>query len=171
MQAQDWKNYTIKIHALKSNMNSIGALSLGNLAKELEMAGKREDGDFIQEKHEGVMEEYRQVIERIKKHPRVVFTEEPLESGMQAANLAENLPELADEVFDKVLSSMEEAMFDQDGKEMLRLLDPLKNCQYHNMPLAGKLGAVQRKIEMEDYMSAVDMLADIRKNLEEKGGR
>lgn len=66
---------------------------------------------------------------------------------------------------------MEDAMFEQDGKEMLQLLETLQTYQYHHTPLAVQLSAVQRKIEMEDYMSAVDMLADVRKKLAEKGGR
>lgn len=170
LQAKDWKNYTIKIHALKSNMNSVGAFPLGELARELEMAGKREDGGFIQERHESVMEKYQQLIERIKKHPKVVCTEEPPERETMEAEVEENLPELADAAFDEILSSMEEAMFEQDGAELLRLLCTLQTYQYHQTPLAAELTGVQRKIEMEDYMSAVDMLADIRKKLAEKGG-
>jgi CheY-like chemotaxis protein len=36
-KAEDWKNYTILVHALKSTSIGIGATTLGEMAKELEM--------------------------------------------------------------------------------------------------------------------------------------
>ena len=55
---EDWENYTIKIHALKSSARLIGALSLGVDAEALEMAGKKGDIDYIKQNHERVMEDY-----------------------------------------------------------------------------------------------------------------
>ncbi len=45
--AKDWRNYTIYVHGLKGALRNIGAESLGQQAYELEMAGKREDEEFI----------------------------------------------------------------------------------------------------------------------------
>ena len=53
---EDWKNYTVKVHALKSSSRLIGALELSEEAKELEMAGKRDDLDYIRANHAQVME-------------------------------------------------------------------------------------------------------------------
>ncbi len=55
---QDWENYTIKIHALKSSAKLIGAMDLSEDAQALETAGKENNIDFILENHERVMEEY-----------------------------------------------------------------------------------------------------------------
>ena len=41
--AQDWKNYTIRVHALKSSARIIGAKELSGLAAALEQAGNAED--------------------------------------------------------------------------------------------------------------------------------
>ena len=49
-QKQDWVNYTIAVHGLKSAMHSIGALKISEIAKFLEMAGKNQDIDYILEK-------------------------------------------------------------------------------------------------------------------------
>lgn len=46
-EAGDWKNYTIKIHALKSSAKLIGAMELSENARLLEMAGKEENIDYI----------------------------------------------------------------------------------------------------------------------------
>ena len=57
----DLKEYTIRIHALKSSLRIIGALSLGDLAEELEKAGKAEDRDYIRENHESFMKGFRDI--------------------------------------------------------------------------------------------------------------
>lgn len=46
--AEDWKNYTIRVHALKSSARIIGANELGELAAALEAAGNAGDVAKIQ---------------------------------------------------------------------------------------------------------------------------
>ncbi len=48
----DIKNYTIKVHAMKSSLRLIGAAELGEEAQSLENAGKKEDLDYIRKHHE-----------------------------------------------------------------------------------------------------------------------
>ncbi len=65
---QDWKNYTIKVHALKSSARIIGALELSNLAQELEDAGNANDTEKITEKTDGFLsmyEEYKNTLSPI----------------------------------------------------------------------------------------------------------
>ena len=38
-EAEDWENYTIKVHALKSSARLIGAMNLSDRAKDLEACG------------------------------------------------------------------------------------------------------------------------------------
>ena len=44
---EDWTDYTIKVHALKSSSRQIGAMKLGQMAADLEAAGKDNDIDKI----------------------------------------------------------------------------------------------------------------------------
>ena len=53
---EDWKNYTIKVHALKSSSLLVGAVELSQECKELEMAGKRDDIDYIRNNHKTAMD-------------------------------------------------------------------------------------------------------------------
>ncbi len=55
---EDWENYTIKVHALKSSAKLVGAVELSNDAKDLESAGKEGDISFIRSNHDRVMEKY-----------------------------------------------------------------------------------------------------------------
>ena len=56
--SQDWKNYTIKVHALKSSARLIGATEFAERAQLLENAGKEGDTDYIRDHHAGFMLDY-----------------------------------------------------------------------------------------------------------------
>ena len=55
---QDWENYTINVHALKSASRQIGAIELSDMAADLEKAGNNRDIDFITERTGVAIEKY-----------------------------------------------------------------------------------------------------------------
>ncbi len=63
---KDYKNYTIEVHALKSNMATIGASELSELAKLVEKAGKDGKYDVIEQNHDDMMVQYSRMIEDIE---------------------------------------------------------------------------------------------------------
>ena len=52
---ENWKDYTIKVHALKSSARIIGAAAFGEEAQQLENAGKNGDTEYIRSHHAGFM--------------------------------------------------------------------------------------------------------------------
>ncbi len=60
-QREEWEEYAVKVHALKSTSLTIGAEELSAKAKALELAGKSGDIAFIRENHEQLMEAYEAV--------------------------------------------------------------------------------------------------------------
>ncbi len=65
---EDWKNYTVKVHALKSTARLIGAEKLADEARDLELAGKNNDIDFIRAGHQGVMDHllsYEEILSKV----------------------------------------------------------------------------------------------------------
>ncbi len=54
-EAANWADYAVKVHALKSTSLTIGAQALSAQAKELELAGKRDDADFIRAHHSALL--------------------------------------------------------------------------------------------------------------------
>ncbi len=62
---EDWENYTIKVHALKSSSRLIGAMKLGKGAEALENAGKDGDIEFIKANHVTLMDVYRTIHEAL----------------------------------------------------------------------------------------------------------
>ncbi|MDE7004479.1 MAG: response regulator [Oscillospiraceae bacterium] len=61
----NWADYAVKVHALKSTSLTIGAEALSSQAKELELAGKRGDADFIREHHSALMHAYDELCGRL----------------------------------------------------------------------------------------------------------
>ena len=64
-QSEDWKNYTIKVHALKSTSAIIGAMEVSELAKAMEMAGNAGDLESIHKSTSVLLEKYRALKEMI----------------------------------------------------------------------------------------------------------
>lgn len=70
-EKKDWKNYTTLVHALKSTMLSIGVEKLSGMAKELELAGKRGDEEYILEHHDATMVEYTRILNLLQESKSV----------------------------------------------------------------------------------------------------
>ena len=63
---EDWKNYQIHVHALKSNLRSIGAAELSELARTLEKAAEGDAVVVIKEKHGELIERYGKLASDLK---------------------------------------------------------------------------------------------------------
>jgi HPt (histidine-containing phosphotransfer) domain-containing protein len=66
LEKEDWKNYTILVHAVKSTSANIGADDLSEKAKALEFAGKEGRYEEIRENHEAMITDYKRVVEAIR---------------------------------------------------------------------------------------------------------
>lgn len=62
LKEENWKDYTVYVHAVKSTALTVGAVTLSGMAKDLETAGKKEDADTIRAGHEPMIREYRRTI-------------------------------------------------------------------------------------------------------------
>ena len=148
-EEKDWKNYTIEVHALKSMMMSIGAIPLSEQAKKMELAGKRGDIAWITVSHTAMLIEYHRVLNEIREALGL-----PME---EMVNLSDCV-ELEREVLYSYLEELEEAMFDFNGEKMLSIITKMEHCSYEGVPLQKAVDTARRKIEMSDYMSAVDTI-------------
>ena len=57
-QKEQWKEYTIEVHALKSSSRQIGALELAAVAERMESAGNAKDAALIHETTPAMLESY-----------------------------------------------------------------------------------------------------------------
>ncbi len=64
-ESENWADYAVKAHALKSTSLTIGAETLSAHAKTLELAGKSGDIEYIRENHSILLRMYEEVCGNI----------------------------------------------------------------------------------------------------------
>lgn len=62
---EDWENYRIMVHALKSTSLNIGAVELSEQAKALEMAAKSGDTAYVKKHHGEVLRRYKGLCDEL----------------------------------------------------------------------------------------------------------
>ncbi|MBR5909924.1 MAG: Hpt domain-containing protein, partial [Schwartzia sp.] len=107
-ETKDWKNYTTKVHALKSSARLVGALELSERAKRLEAAGDRLDTEEIEKDTPGLIDLYRSCAEALA--PRA----EPEQNDA-------DLPEIDDASLAEAYEAIKElaASFDYDSIQLV----------------------------------------------------
>ncbi len=65
-ESEDWEDYTIKVHALKSSSRQIGATDLAEKAAALEAAGKASDIEFIKNNNDEALSQYIGLVPMLK---------------------------------------------------------------------------------------------------------
>ncbi len=164
-EQKDWNNYVIEVHAIKSAMYSIGALKTSETAKQLELAGREGNLQFIIEKHNSFAEKYEHMLESLC---QLLFPQEDLQNEQEESEPilnAEVMPELTDDVFEKRIEEMENAVYTLDEERLLQIVDELQMYQYQGASLKSEMVEARRKVEMNDYMAAVERVSWIRKKL------
>ncbi|MGN0240604.1 MAG: response regulator [Candidatus Weimeria sp.] len=94
LSENDFDNYRIGVHSLKSSSRTIGADSISEQAKQLEDACKSGDRDFIAKNHDNVMKNYGILIDQLKD---ALKDDEPEEDNREAAGGVEAVPDTASE--------------------------------------------------------------------------
>ena len=64
-EKEDYSNYTIFVHALKSTSKMIGAQNLSEMARKMEESGKAGEFDYIRENYDAMIAEYDAVVAEI----------------------------------------------------------------------------------------------------------
>ena len=123
-EKEDYENYTIQVHALKSSARLIGAYELSEEALALETAGREGDIELIKEKTLGVISKYEWFYGKLDE----IFGEPEEDSDdreqIPEKDLKQNLSDMAEllEAFDfdtakELFESMKEYRMPDDFKE------------------------------------------------------
>ena len=141
-EQEDWKNYTIKVHALKSSARIIGATEFGEKAQLLENAGKEGDERYILTEHERFMSEYRS----FKSTLEPIF-EEKQEDKPEAD------PELMADVYEELLAAAEDMDCD-------RIFDTFAELEHYSIPEREKdrWKRIKEAAERYDYEAVAEAL-------------
>ena len=135
-EKQDLRSYTIYVHGIKGALRNVGMKELGDLAYELELAGKRDDKDYILRQHESFMDKFRlfsdtamRITENAKRTPS--------ENG--------ELSELRDYI-QELISAAE----DMDYSNAKKITDIL-SCKTYGEKLDGKIKSLCRMVDDFDF--------------------
>ena len=99
---EDIKDYTIRVHALKSSSRQIGAYDLGDKAEALENAGKAEDLDFIKANTNEALDLFKDLLDKMAP----LFAEDEKDKA--------DLPPLSDDVLSEQMDKLKSACEDLD---------------------------------------------------------
>ncbi|MCH5344895.1 MAG: PocR ligand-binding domain-containing protein [Acetatifactor sp.] len=117
LQNEDWANYTIEVHALKSSSRQIGANNLSNKAAALEKAGNARDIDFIRDNTAALLEQYRAYRETLSS-----YFQEEVSSGDKGA--------IPHDLLLSCFTRMREAVENLDMDEMEAVIGEMNQYSY-----------------------------------------
>ena len=115
---EDWRDYTIKVHSLKSSSRQIGAMELGDMAEALEKAGNAEDIETIRSDTERALKTFGSVLQELS----VFFASDDEDEG--------DKPLITKDELEDILKGLEEACDNLDMDAMESAGDKLKGYSY-----------------------------------------
>ena len=131
------KDFTTYVHSVKSSAKSIGAMTLSESSYRLEIAGKNNDWQFINQNLKSYIDLYEQVINDIMTNLSPLGMSAPV----QKKNISGNM-------FKNYLMSISQAVNNYDSENALKILKELNNC---NLPDAFSIKIEECLQAMEDY--------------------
>ena len=87
-------------------------------------------------------------------------------SEEETGELLQDVKEISGEEFEKIIADMEMAVFAFETDVLTKNLEELEKYSYKGNVLKNVLAPVRRKIEMWDYISAVELLAEQKKAMD-----
>ena len=148
--AERWRDYTIEVHALKSSSRQIGADEIADVAAEMEKAGNDGNIDLINEKTDGLIEDYLQLHEALKKY----FAD----SGEEEERVAE------DGDITEMLGRMREALDNFDTLQMDEVIEEMSRFRYSGEN-ADFLGDLEQAVSISDIDTCHDIISRWKKAL------
>ena len=171
-EEENWKNYAIAVHALKSNSKGIGAEKLAELALNLEMAGKENRADYIKEHHEELLDKHNALLRALaantflypegyydpasEEDGQTVFGEESGVAGSSGERDAQ--PETDAETLKEHMAVLREKLESFENEGLSDLLGQLAQCRYHDLDLKEMTKEIKSRVDEFDFLGAAGVL-------------
>ena len=159
LEAEDYKNYTIEVHALKSNAATIGAMKLADFARSLEEAGKRGDNDKIRRNSDRLLQWYEvfkddlaKCIEREKIAGDWPEDNAAAEQTAMSADTEEYM-----QTFEEIAAAVREARH-ADAQDLFNVLD------FFELPqdMADRVSEMKAAAEDGRWQTVLDIIAALK---------
>ena len=149
-ESEDWENYCIKVHALKSTSRLIGAIRLSKLAEHLEECANNNTVSEIQKDHKPLME-------------RFLSFRHKLEPLVEEDSDAADKPEISKEELSAKLKQMLDYAdaFDIDGLDEL-----IKELSSFKIPLdfSDRFDKIRTSVENVDFKELRSLVSEWSNN-------
>ena len=163
LETENWKEYGILVHALKSNLRSLGAEALAEQAFALEKAAKAEDGQFVKENHWKFVMEWQMFVVGLKYIPQLGIVKSILEQS--------EVEKVSADASEDVVSELTEEQFGEkkaviagylDDFETELAKDALKELKKKQLDAKQKelLLQVEKALKDYDYDKAIAVLTE-----------
>ena len=163
---EDWKNYQIHVHGLKSTMMSVGMKELSDKAKALEQACRENDTEYILNHHGDLLVLYDEQMKILGDfYGMDVSCDTAPEPGPEQEENLSDYEELSVEELEQFIKDFESVVYTFSAQQMLDIVHSMDNRRFGEKILKKELEMIVRKIENSDYMSAMDCLIKWKNNL------
>ena len=139
-QEEEWSDYTVEVHALKSASRQIGALALADEAEAMEEAGNNRNVALIHERTDGMLEKYLSY--------EVVLAEYFPEEEKQAVTHGM----ITEELLDTFFKALWDAFDNLDMDRMEEIAEELKKYEYSSeqeREFIGKLLSAMNEMDID----------------------
>lgn len=166
---QDWNNYVILVHALKSNSKGIGAEELSDLAYRLEMAGKEQRIEYILEHHNELMEKHEALLHALAVN-RFVYPDGHPEQGSEDNGAAQTDGQTAVETIQEAqqetdiqllkqqMDILREKLDSFESENLRDILERLAQCTYRDVDLREMTRQIGELVDDFDFLGASGVL-------------
>lgn len=156
---EDFENYCTMVHALKSTAKMIGADSLSENAKNLEMAAKNQDSDYIQDHHEELLAQYHQVVQGIL---------DVYDSGENSMNQVpeEGTAEISKEELLRRFAELKERLDTFEADKSETLISEISGAVYQGESVGDLLFDVRQDVDDFEFSSASEKVEALMKKME-----
>ncbi|MCH5262761.1 MAG: response regulator [Lachnospiraceae bacterium] len=169
---ENWKDYAIAVHALKSNSKGIGAEALAELALNLEMAGKENRADYILEHHEELIEKHNELLHALAANSFIYpegyrDSESEGDGAVQSAgkngevdkSTAEETQQEADaDSLEKQMELLREKLDNYESEGLNDILVQLAKYRYHDIDFKEMTAEIKSRTDEFDFLGASDIL-------------
>ena len=147
---EDYENYTIQVHSLKSTSKLVGAMDISERAKELEKAGNENDVELIKANTEDLLRDFRELGKRLAE----VFAEEEDEPS------EEELTDISDDMLKDAYNTLSQFAAMMDYEDAVFVLNEL---QQYRVPEEEKerLERIHEAVERLDWEMVSSCLAEL----------
>lgn len=153
-EEQNWKNYAITAHALKSNSRGIGANDLAELAFGMEMAGKENRIEYILEHHAEFMKKHEELLAALADNSFIY------PDGYHAPELQTEaaVQEIGSEQLKEQFMVLREKLDNFENEGVEEILNQLTPYAYQGANLSEMTAKIRQYVEEFDFLEAINVL-------------